>query len=283
MQPTAPDTVQTDTASTAYKTRAQRQAEIQNQQIPVIPRADFVKMFGERYSSGQHVTLLGPTQKGKTTLALQLLSVCISPERKATILAGKPDGRDGGMERAPQLLNMRRIKTWPPEYQYGDKKRNGYVLRPLGKASEDHDEEERVLTVQFRKALRGLYASKKPVLVVVDEASLVYEDLKLKKEYEASLKRGAPVVAQWSLIQRGRNISYHAYNAPEHIFIFYDPDSTNRERYSDFGGVDPVWIQYLTETLKTEELTSGPGKGMTVSQALYIRRAGPQLAIVDIH
>lgn len=246
--------------------------------VPVIPRKEFIQLFGKRYSSGQHLTALGPTQRGKTTLALQLLSVCVNPERKGIILAGKPQGRDGTMEKAPELLNMRRISEWPPEPNYRDRKRNGWVLRPLGKAGDPNVEDER-LQKEFRKALQAAYRSKKDIIILVDETAHVYDYLKLKREYEAPLMRGAPVVAVWSLIQRGRNISYHAYNAPEHIFIFFDPDARNREIYSQFGGVDPVWIQYLAENLKTEEIKNG----MTVSQALYIRRSGPQLAIVDIH
>lgn len=260
------------------QTRADRVREFQATTVPVIPRADFIREFGKRYSSGQHNTMLGPTQRGKTTLALQLLSVCVSPERKGIILAGKPMGRDHTMEEAPKLLNMRLIKEWPPDPNIRDRKRNGWVLHPLGKPGNTEQEDAR-LKRQFGKAMDSAYRSKNPVILLVDETAHVYDYLKLKREYEAPLMRGAPVVAVWSLIQRGRSISYHAYNAPEHIFIFYDPDMRNREIYAQFGGVDPLWIQYLTENLKTEEVKNG----MTVSQALYIRRSGPQLAIVDIH
>lgn len=249
-----------------------------NLSVPVIGREEFVKQFGKDYSSGQHVTMLGPTQRGKTTLAMQLLSVCTSKERKAVILAGKPDGRDHTMEEAPDMLNMRRITEWPPVRTYKDRNRVGYVLRPLGKADSDVDEDAK-LSKEFKSALKSLYSSRSPVIAVIDEASLIYEDLKLKKEYEAPLKRGAPVVAVWSLVQRGRNITYHVYNAAEHIFCFYDPDESNRIRYSEFGGVDPKIMRALTAKLKIEEVKSG----MSVSQCLYIRRAGPKMSIVDIH
>lgn len=248
--------------------------------VAVIPRVEFIKKFGEEFHSGQHVTFLGPTQRGKTTIALQLLSRCISPERRGYILAGKPTGRDPTMEAAPEELNMRQISQWPPEWQYGDKKKNGFVLHPLGKPTDDADAEDVKLERNFRSALKNLYASRKPVVVVVDETAHVYDYLKIKKPYEASLMRGAPTVSMWSLIQRGRNISYHAYNAPEHIFIFFDPDASNRERYGEIGGVDARWIQDLVKNLKTETIEP---RGNTVSQALYIRRSGPQISIVDIH
>lgn len=248
--------------------------------MAVIPRVEFITQFGSSFHSGQHVTFLGPTQRGKTTMALQLLSRCTSPERQGYILAGKPTGRDPTMEAAPKELNMRQVSSWPPERQYGDKKKNGFVLHPLGKPTDDADAEDAKLEANFRKALKSLYASRKPVVVMVDETAHVYDYLKIKKPYEASLMRGAPTVSMWSLIQRGRNISYHAYNAPEHIFIFFDPDASNRERYGEIGGVDGRWIQDLVANLKTETIEP---RGNTVSQALYIRRSGSQISIVDIH
>jgi hypothetical protein len=90
--------------------------------------------------------------------------------------------------------------------------------------------------------------------------------------------RGAPIVSQWSLLQRDRYVSYHAYNAPEHIFIFYDPDKANVDRYSEIGGVDPKYVHGLVSNLKTYRTQ----KGTTISETLYIRRSGPELLIVDV-
>lgn len=255
----------------------QRRTGAEYESVPVVPRADFIQQFGQNYQN-QHVTFLGPTQRGKTTLALQLLSRCVSPEHKAVILAGKPLGRDQTMEKAPELLNMRRIREWPPDKTFRDRNRNGYVLAPLGKPSQDTEAEDNRLRAQFGKALRSLYASNKPTIVVVDETAHVYEYLKLKREYEAPLMRGQPTIGIWSLIQRPRNITYHAYAAPEHIFIFWDPDTRHQETFGDIGGVDPAWLEYLVTGLKKETIKTG----QTVSQALYIRRSGPDLAIVDI-
>lgn len=252
--------------------------------VPVIGRKEFLKQFGDNYSQ-QHVTVIGPTQRGKSRLTSELLNACISPEDKCFVLAGKPADRDPTISKMADSLNLRVIKTWPPEPTYRDRKRNGYILKPLGKASGEVDEEA-ILKNQFGKALRSLYSRHKPTIIVVDETSLVYEDLQLRKEYTAPLKRGQPTIAVWSLIQRGRNISYHAYDAPEHLFLFHDPDESNRKRYAEIGGVDPRIVQRITENLECREVdTVGPDgktKKGTVSQALYIRRAGPQLMIVDI-
>jgi len=246
-------------------------------EIDVVSRKEFLQDWKQNYGPGQHVTMLGPTQRGKTTLGLQLLSASVSPEHKAVIFAGKPKGRDKTMAEAADKLNMRVVEEWPPGYSYKDRKRNGYVLRPH-QGMKDLDKDNANIREQYRKALMSNYASQRPVISFVDEAHHVQNDLRLKSEYEAALMRGAPVNAQWSLIQRGRYMSYLAYDAPEHIFIFYDPDLSNRKRYSEIGGVDPKYLEAVTEELKTYR-----GKnGNTISEALYVRRSGPELMIVEI-
>lgn len=245
--------------------------------VPVIPREEFLEKFRREYQAGQHLTMIGPTQRGKTTLCLQLLKQVISPKLKCVILAGKPPGRDGTMAKAADMLNLRVVEEWPPNYNFRDRERNGYVLRPKH-SMEDLEGDEDNLRIQFRKAMLANYKSKKPVITVVDEAHHVQNDLGLKREYEAALMRGAPIDAEWSLIQRGRFMSYLAYDAPEHIFVFYDGDRSNVKRYAELGGIDPRQVEYLTLGLKTRTIKTG----QTISEALYIRRAGPQFAIVGM-
>jgi hypothetical protein len=247
--------------------------------VEVIPRDEFVREFGSTYKPGQHLTMIGPTQRGKSYLARQLLGRTISPQHRATILLGKPPGRDPGMESSAKQLGLRKTTVWPPERQFGDRKVNGWLLQPK-QEMRNVDADNANLKAQFRAALMGNYATdaRHPRIILVDETHLVQNDLGLKKEYEAPLMRGAPHCAVWSLVQRGRYISYHAYCEPEHLFIFYDPDPTNRQRYADIGGIDPNEVLYLTETLQLQETPNG----QTISEALYIRRSGPQMAIVAI-
>jgi hypothetical protein len=248
--------------------------------VEVYPRKEFLQLFGrEFYAQGQHLTMLGPTQRGKTTLCLQMLKRVISPELPCVILAGKPPGRDGTMAKAPQLLNLRVTEEWPPPFAFT--KKNGYMLRPVH-TLKDLDRDEKNLREQFRRAMISNYASKTPVIQVVDEAYQVQNDLSLKREYEAPLMRGAPICAEWSLIQRGRYMSYLAYDAAEHMVIFFDSDQTNVKRYSEMGGVDPAQVEYLVSNLKCYHIQTGPKTFTTISEGLYIRRAGPFFAIVDV-
>jgi len=233
-------------------------------------------MFGRDYTSAQHVTFLGPTGRGKTYTAEEMLRQVISPNLPVVILAGKPPMRDETMAKAATYLNLRIVETWPPEWNIGDKKRNGYILRPKHTMT-DIDADNENLRKQFRSALLHLYASKSPVIVMADEAYQIQVDLKLKTEYETILMRGRPTVAMWSLLQRGRYSSYHAYDAPEHILIFKDPDTSNVKRYAELvGGVNPYFVSQIVNGLETKRSQ----QGSTISEFLYIKRSGPELYVV---
>lgn len=245
--------------------------------VPVLSRRDFVRNFGRDYRPA-HVTMLGPTGRGKTTLGFQLVKVCASSDAPVVVFAGKPPGRDPVMTNAANDLNLRVIEEWPPgklASRLGD--RRGWLLRPY-QTMDNIEKDDANVKEQYRAALRGLYASSSPRLVFIDEAYHVQYDMKLDKECNAILTRGMPDIAMWSLLQRGRYVSYHVYNAPEHLFIFHDPDRTNRQRYSDIGGIDPEHVEYLTESLKTYKARDG----RTISEVLYIRRSGPEVCIVGV-
>lgn len=258
--------------------------------IDVVPRKDFLRQFGRDFGNGQHFTAIGPTQRGKTTLALEMLQRVVSEHRKALILAGKVPDRDHTMASAGERLHMQYVEEWPPTVIpiVGKQHRrnatpNGFILRPLTKPSTNVDAENAKLSREFKKGMQAAYASQKPIgkpcILFVDEAHLVQNDLGLKSEYEAPLTRGAPDVAVWSLLQRGRYISYHAYSAPEHLVLFYDPDVSNVRRYAELiGGVDPVFITRVVTQLKMYRVRTGG----TISEALYIRRSGPEMFIVNV-
>src|SRR5215831_2252523 len=121
--------------------------------IDVVPRQDFVREFGQEYSSGQHVTKLGPTQRGKSTLTAQLLMVCANPNRQALVLHGKIKGRDPVMVRMSDQLDMRIIDTYPPNWRWGDGNRRGFILLPLTKPTDTVQAENAILETEFRKGI----------------------------------------------------------------------------------------------------------------------------------
>lgn len=252
-------------------------------QTPVISRRDFVREFGEEYQQGQHVTFLGPSGRGKTRLAAELLMAVRrhNPQITTVVLHGKIKGRDQTIESLSRRSGYPIVTSWPPRSiraRHRLRKNHGAILRPLRSAGDNPDVENEILRVQYRRAIhRGYQAPrKKPVIILADEAHQTHSDLRLMKDCEGPLMRGRPVCAMWSLVQRGRFVSYHVYDQAEHVFIFYDPDRNNQQRYSEIGDVDPKELVELSRQLKTKTVADGS----TISEALYFRRSGNQLAIV---
>src|SRR5215472_4983281 len=202
--------------------------------VEIVPREEFLDAFGQDYHRGQHVSLFGPTGRGKSTLCFQMLGEVISPDMQVTSLHGKIKGRDPVIEKAAKRYHLRVVTELPSHArQRLDRKRkwNGYILVPLEKPSSPKQEEQ-ILVASFSHAISENYRNTKhPTITHVNEAHQIQEDLKLKKEVEAPLMRGGPDNAVWNEGQRGAYLSYHTYNAPEHLIIFYDDDANNRRRY----------------------------------------------------
>ena len=248
--------------------------------IDTVSRRDHLKEFQRDYQPGQHVSAFGPTGRGKSLLMYQQLGVVCSPDMQVISLHGKIKGRDPVINQASKNLNLRVVDTLPghqrQRYDRKVKKVNGYILVPLSKPLDNPDEETRILQREFRRAMRQNYrTTKRKTITHINEAHQTQYELKLQREAEAALMRGGPDNAEWNEAQRGRYLSYHTYNAPEHLIVFYDDDADNRKRYSDFGVADPDYIYYVTSGLKTARSKDG----RTISQALYIRRGGGMYVI----
>lgn len=254
--------------------------------VESISRRDFLTEFGHDYRRGQHVTGIGPTGRGKSTLFYQCLGRVISPDMQVLSLHGKIKGRDPVVSKAGKHLNLRVIDKLPSHArQEYDRRRkfNGYLIVPLTKPGDSIDEENALLADRFAEAMHQNYkTTKRPTITHVNEAHQAQLELTstrypkgLKTLCEAPLMRGGPDNAAWNEIQRGRYVSYHCYGAPEHMFIFYDDDRDNRKRYADFGTADPKAIEYLCSRLQTERVRDG----RTISQCLYMRRSGGMYVI----
>jgi hypothetical protein len=259
-------------------TRGYQDRENRRNVVEVIPRREFVYQFGHDYVPGQHVSFFGPTGRGKSTLCFQLLGEVISPDHPVISLHGKIKGRDPVIQKAAKRYHLRVVPELPSltRQRYDAKRRyNGYIVVPLEKPG-DPAAEKVALTKAFKDAIGQNYrTTKRHTITHVNEAHQIQEELKLKTDVEAPLMRGGPDNAVWNEAQRGRYLSYHTYNAPEHLFIFYDDDADNRKRYSDFGCADPDEIYELTSNLRTERSRDG----RTISQCLYIRRSGGMYVI----
>jgi energy-coupling factor transporter ATP-binding protein EcfA2 len=248
--------------------------------VEEISRKDFLDEFQHDYNNGHHVTGLGPSGKGKSTLFYQCLQRVVTIDRPVYSIHGKVKGRDPTIPVAARKLNLRVVHELPSEArQRYDRKRKfkGYIVRPLEKNLGSVKAENDLLADKFREVIHHCYVTPpgKKVILHVNETHQTQVDLGLKLDCEGPLMRGAPDCMEWNEIQRGRNVSYMCYDSAEHMFIFKDDDLDNVKRYADFGQGDPQELRALMNNLKTERSADG----RTISQCLYMRRGGGMYVI----
>lgn len=245
-----------------------------------IPRRDFVREFGADYQGGQHVSFFGPTGRGKSRLCYQLLGEVISPDHQVHSLHGKVRGRDPVVMSVAKKYHLKMVEALPGKSQQRmdyHRKFNGYLIVPIAKPTSPKEETTKLHDAFSASISQNYRTTGRNTITHINEAHQVQQELKLREEVEAPLMRGGPDNAVWQEAQRGRYLTYHTYSAPEHIFVFYDPDTDNRKRYSDFGCADPQEVLWLTSSLRTKRVTDG----RTISECLYIRRGSGDMYVVE--
>ena len=244
-----------------------------------IYRFDRTEFLTERwhYSAGEHVTFLGPTQVGKTTLAFQLLEysahehlpavvIVMKPHQKKTRATGAKVTGDATVAKWGRELKFPVIRQWPPPFSWARKKPAGYVLWP--RHSFIPAEDNRMLHDEFQKTLLALY-KEGDCIVFGDEVYGLSAELGLDEELVAIWTRGASMgTGLWAASQKPSHIPLWAYSQAAHIFIHNDPDKRARERFGEIGGFDPRLIEHIVAGLADHEW-------------LYCRRRGRVMCIIN--
>lgn len=203
-----------------------------------------------RYNAGEHVSIIGPTDSGKTHLAHQLLSVTATPKLPVIDLVMKP--KDKTTRKFAKETRLRIVKNWPPNPAadfWRTEKPPGYVLWPPHKFDPDVDNWEH--NVVFRRAILDAYKKGKRIVFADEIYSLCRElDPGLTRECIALWTKGRSMeTGMWAATQRPRDVPQHMYSAPDHIFLAYDPVKNHIERYGEIGGVSPKIVESVTSQL----------------------------------
>lgn len=173
-----------------------------------------------RWVQGEHVTLIGPTGGGKTTLALDLMEL----RGHSVIFATKAKDRTlNGLRR--QGWQMRR--TWPP--RHGE---NRVLLWPRLSTLADVAHQG----ATFQGALHDMFAAGGAWAVCLDDLPYLCDELRLRSLLTTLYQQARAV--DMSLVgacQRPRHVPLAALNQATHLFVFRTADDDDVKRLSDLG------------------------------------------------
>lgn len=238
----------------------------------IFSRADFAQNRFY-YKPGEHVVFGGPTQRGKTTFAFDLLEEVATPELPAYVAVSKP--KDPVTERRGKELGFRMVRDWPAPMKVNemwDGKPPGYLIWP--KFGSMDDDVDRCADIT-RKLIQDRYTAgvkNKHGIMVMDDTMVKSKLMGLDREMTTLLAMsGAMGLGQWTFVQKPTDSGRAAiwsYGASEHLFLLKDPDRRNQQRYDEIGGVDPRFVRDATNSLAP-------------FQFLYIKRTESFACVVD--
>lgn len=233
-----------------------------------------------QYEPGQHVSFIGPTGRGKTTLALKLCTVARFdfPHIRAVLLAMKPDKgpryrrRSTGDETVARLTRQyggRITRNWPPIRWPWQPEPVFWTYWP--RHSRDPLGDRARHSTLFGDAFLTEYLAGGRI-IIADELFSLEAELKLRDHLDTLYTKGRSMEAGiWGATQRPAHVTRNAYSMASHLFLWKDNDLDARKRYAEISGVDPKMVLEVIGRLSRYE-------------CLYLHPdhpAGPQMAILN--
>jgi hypothetical protein len=215
--------------------------------IPVVSYAEFWDEFW--WEQSKHITIIGTTGCGKTTLELDLIT-----EREYVIFLGTKEIDDTQAELGPLGF---RIARDPREISLDISSR--WVLHPgqIKIRGETATEMKRRLQGFYQEALDYCFAQT-AWAVVIDEGRFICQFLGLKDEVSLLYLQGR---SQHNSVvmgtQRPAWVALEAFDAATHLFFFRDNDLKNIQRIAELAGLDKKAVQTAVPQLESTENEGG--------------------------
>jgi hypothetical protein len=254
---------------------SEREFIIRDDGISVFNRDAFAKDYFD-YKPGEHVVFGGPTTRGKTTLAFDLLQYIATPEFPAYVAVSKP--RDAVTAEKGTHLHFRRVEEWPPprklQEMLGGQKPNGYLIWPrFGDLDTDMD---KCATITYKLLMEryssGVSPKSKGGVLVMDDTMIKAKIMGLDKPMVTILAMGGAMkLGLWVFVQKpsdsGRTALW-GYEQSSHLFFTKGGDDQMLKRYVEIIGENGPIARRVIPTL-------GP------YQFLYVNKVKGTMAIVD--
>jgi energy-coupling factor transporter ATP-binding protein EcfA2 len=178
------------------------------------------------WKQGEHITLIGPTGRGKTELTIALLE-----QVRWSVFFGTKR-----VDSTQSRLKRMGYRTIPNAAELNPEISRKFILRPpfprRAGASTMRELHRRI----FREGIMRAYHQTGWTLAV-DEARYICDFLGLKEEMSLvwlqGRSQGNGIIAA---TQRPRHIPLEAYDQATHLFLWTDPDIANVRRIAEIAG-----------------------------------------------
>jgi hypothetical protein len=195
---------------------------------------DFLPRF--KWRQGEHVSLVGPTGGGKTTLALEILE----RRRLVTVFANKP--RDDTMDKLVKRPGWSKIT----KFEGYDPKKERTVLWPKGDNMESYEAVQRKV---YLDALRQIWAIGY-YCIFFDEVRYICDNLKLRRQVELFWQQARALkVSVVACTQRPAFVPVLMFDQATHLFFWCDNDEYNLKRIGGLGATNAKLIRETVGSL----------------------------------
>ena len=193
----------------------------------IVPKVTWPDLLVQtRWRQGEHVTLIGPTGIGKTTLAIALL-----PLRTYTVvIATKP--KDTTLDKLAKS-GFEIVREWPPPKppQLTPK----VIFWPKATKLSDYDAQTQAIS----KMMHRVYQDWNWCVYIDELAELT--DMGLKREMKQFWQRGRSIgISFVTATQRPAWVPLDAYSQATHLFLWRTGDRRDLNRLSDISGAVDV-------------------------------------------
>jgi len=249
--------------------------------IPFTPWADFMAAWD--WTQGEHVTIVGPTGTGKTTLMRALMVKRYQAGGAVAVLATKP--RDVTLERWARADHLAVVRSWPPraprfrrpaDIELPDGRTVAWDHRVMlwprtAEASTFRSTMER----EHRAALDAMFVQG-GWCIAAEELLYLCADLGLDDALTTLWTQGrSNGISVIGGTQRPVNIPLYAYSQASHLFMFGDSDDVNLSRLQGIGGMDGKNLRGLVKALPHHDvLYIGTRNRTLVRTRVPVRKAG---------
>lgn len=224
--------------------------------IAVFRREVFCQSYFH-YKLGEHVVFGGPTQRGKTTFAFQLVQHIATPDHPAYVAVSKP--MDKTSTEWGERLGYRRISEFPPtkkirELSIFDGPPSGYLVWPqfgnidldVANASRVHGQ---LLDKTYSDGAKG-----KQCILIMDDTMVKAKLQRLDGKMVTILAMaGAMGISLWIFIQKptdSGSTTVWGFEQATHLFFTKGGDQRVLDRYAEIAGDRGRMVKAIVPTLE---------------------------------